>query len=81
LSTVFSKAPGFHRVNVLSFKRTPGPTARLDIEFDKSDVEEKEKQSSLSLEEAIVRWFSLDAVNEKYDTSDYGIPVVLTGIY
>ena len=73
------KAPGFQRVNVQNFTRHDIPTARLTLEFDKSDVEEKEKDSSLSLEDAIVRWFKLDAVNEKYDTSDYGVPVILTG--
>ena len=80
LAEAFSKAPGFIKVDIAKFFRADRPTARTYVIFDKSDVEDKEKESSLILEEAIVRWFELPEIREKYSLEDFGKPVILTGL-
>ena len=81
LAKILSKAPGFSKVDIVRFTNNPDdrPCAFTNLSFNKADMEEKERESSLTLEQAIPRWFELDAVNELYDTSDFGVPVILTG--
>lgn len=78
LHAIMKTAPGFLRVAVLKFESDEIATGRVDFCFDKIDVDHEEKKSELTLEEALVRWFELEEVNDLYDTSEYGIPEILT---
>lgn len=80
LAEILSKAPGFLKVNVVSISRETQPMALTELIFDKSDMEEKEQESSLTLEKALVRWFALPEVKELYNAvTDFGIPIIITG--
>ena len=49
---------------------------RQKLNFEKKVIETEEANSSLSLEEAIVRWVGLDEIKQKFNASD--IMLVLT---
>ena len=40
------------------------------LNFEKKVIETEEANSSLSLEEAIVRWVGLDEIKQKFNASD-----------
>ena len=42
----------------------------IKLNFEKKIIETEEANSSLSLEEAIVRWVGLDEIKQKFNASD-----------
>ena len=55
------KVPKVLILLILSFEK---------LNFDQKVIESEEANSSLSLEEAIVRWVGLDEIKQKFNASD-----------
>jgi hypothetical protein len=52
----------------------------LNFFFYKKDTEEAERNSSLTVSEALTRWFELEWVKQNYEAaSKFGTPKVMAG--
>lgn len=79
MQRILEQAPGLARVHILNFQTTDeGSEARLNFFFYKKDTEEAERYSSLTVSEALTRWFELEWVKENYEAaSKFGTPKVM----
>jgi len=79
MQRILEQAPGLARVHILNFQTTDeGSEARLNFFFYKKDTEEAERNSSLTVSEALTRWFELEWVKENYEAaSKFGTPKVM----
>ena len=52
----------------------------MNFFFYKKDIEESEEKSTLTLSQALTRWFKLEWVKENYEAaSKFGTPKVMAG--